>query len=388
MADTPRFQSTGKGSFFGDYVYRQVVDRRHFLVALNELVDWSALGAHLLDAYKGRGRRGRPRYDPVLTFKMLFISYLYGVSERQVEELSTYHLAVKYFLGLAIDEAAPDHATRTQFKNRLLDRGGWEAFRIAFEGLLQQARAQGLEIGTLQVLDSVHTQADVNLQKDRDRQEEGRPPRDPDAQVVHKGTRQVVEPDGARGERVVRYRGYKSHVAVNAASGLVTAVVPARGHTADNKAFPAVRAQDRAQGLPVTTYGGDRAYDDTDIYGRLEAEGLSSAICLNDYRTQKKDAHQEPWRALEADEAYQAAKAQRYRVEQPFGIATSQHGFERCRYVGLRRYGIQAYLTFLVHDAKRIVKLLVGLTFRPQAKGRRRGVFTPVYATIPWAQCV
>ena len=97
MADTPRFQCTGKGSFFGDYVYRQVVDRRHFLVALNELVDWSALGAHLLDAYKGRGRRGRPPYDPVLTLKMLFIRYLYGVSERQVEELSTYHLAVKYF---------------------------------------------------------------------------------------------------------------------------------------------------------------------------------------------------------------------------------------------------------------------------------------------------
>lgn len=385
MAKGPRFQSTGNGSFHGDYFYRQVVERGHFLVALQELIDWQGLGGHLLGSYQGRGLRGRPPYDPVLLLKMLFISYLYDVSERQVEELATYHLAVKCFLGLAVDEPAPDHSTLTKFKNRLLKSQDWEPLREVFEGLLRQARGQGVEMGSLQVLDSVHTQADVNLLKDRDRQDADQPPRDPDAQVVNKGKRRVVEPDGERGERVVRYRGYKSHVAVNAATGLVTAVVPARGNTADNKAFPAVRARDRAQGLGVTTYGGDRAYDDTDIYCRLDEEGLQTAICLNDYRTQKKDANKEPWLALEADEAYQAAKAQRYRVEQPFGIVKQQHGFERCRYVGLARYGIQAYLTFLVHNAKRIVKLLVGLTFRPQAKGRRKEVFTPVYAAIPWA---
>jgi hypothetical protein len=80
MADRPRVPSTGKGSFFGNYAYRQVVDRRHFLVARNAPVDGSARGAHLLDAYQGRGRRGRPPYDPVLTFTMLFIRYLYGLS--------------------------------------------------------------------------------------------------------------------------------------------------------------------------------------------------------------------------------------------------------------------------------------------------------------------
>jgi hypothetical protein len=35
MADRPRVQSTGKGSFLADCVYRQVVDRRHALVVLN-----------------------------------------------------------------------------------------------------------------------------------------------------------------------------------------------------------------------------------------------------------------------------------------------------------------------------------------------------------------
>lgn len=82
---------------------------------------------------------------------------------------------------------------------------------------------------------------------------------------------------------------------------------------------------------------------------------------------------------------YQADTAQRFRVEQPFGPAKQKHGFERCRYVGLDRYRIQAGFTFFVSNCKRLVKLLTGLTFRPQAKGRRAERLKPVYASIPWA---
>jgi len=42
-------------------------------------------------------------------------------------------------------------------------------------------------------------------------------------------------------------------------------------------------------------------------------------------------------------------------------------------------------LTFMVCNVKRITKLLTGITFRPQAKGRSREVFVPVYTTLPWA---
>lgn len=385
MSDSPRFKPTGQGSALGDRLYERVVDPRHFLVALRKLLDWESFSEALLSYYKGEGRRGRPPYNPVLMLKMLFISYLYGVSERQVEELATYHLAVKYFLGLAVDEVPPDHSSLTKFKDRLLREHAWEGFQQVFQGLIRQARAQGLEMGELQVLDSVHTRANVNNEKDRERQEGGRPPRDPEARTVNKGKRRVVGPEGEVQELRVRYRGYKSHVSLNASTCLVTAVEPALGNTADNKAFPALRAQDRELELPTTTYGGDRAYDDTDLQARLEEEGLKSAICLNGYRTQKKDPNRERWLALVADPEYQEAKAQRYRVEQPFGIAKQCHGFERCRYLGLLRYGVQAWMTFMVHNAKRIVKLLTGLTFRPQAKGRRAEALRPVYATLPWA---
>jgi len=38
-----------------------------------------------------------------LMFKLLFICYLYNVSEREVERLADEHLMVKWFLGLAVD---------------------------------------------------------------------------------------------------------------------------------------------------------------------------------------------------------------------------------------------------------------------------------------------
>ena len=66
---------------------------------------------------------------------------------------------------------------------------------------------QGLEMGSIQVLDSVHTQADVNNAKDRERQERGKEPRDPEARVVNKRRRQVVEADGKIERKEIRDRG-------------------------------------------------------------------------------------------------------------------------------------------------------------------------------------
>jgi len=387
MTKSPRFRNTDKGSFFGDFLYQPILQRYHdhFLVALRHLVDWSAWSQQLLTLYKGRGERGAPPYDPVLMFKLLFLAYLYDTSERAIAELADLNLLLKWFLGLAVDATPPDHSSLTVFKKRLQEGSGWATLQGIFADLIQQARAQGLEMGAIQVLDSVHTCANVDAAKERERQQQGRPPRDPDARVVHKGRRRVVGPEGQSTLQEMTFMGYKTHASVDAETGIVTAIVPAPGNTADNKAFPALRDQDRALGLSTRIYGGDRAYDDTDIHERLAAEGLVSGIHLKACRTRKKDPHKERWLALEADPRHQEGRRARYRVEQVFGLAKRWHGFGRCRYLGLARYRIQSALTFMVGNAKRIIKRLTGITFRPLAKGRRGEVFTPVYAALPWA---
>jgi transposase len=78
------------------------------------------MSEQMIRLYKGRGEIGRPPYPPVLVFKLLFLSYLYDVSERTIVELADVHLLIKWFLGLAIDAQPPDHSTLTVFKKRFL----------------------------------------------------------------------------------------------------------------------------------------------------------------------------------------------------------------------------------------------------------------------------
>src|SRR4030066_803465 len=126
--DNPRFAETGKNSFFGEYIYDQVVPQSHFLRQLNQIIDWDRFTRRLLKLYKGGGVVGRPPFDPALVLKVELIAYLYNLTERQVEVYINENLPAKYFVGLAVDEKAPDHSTLTGFRERLLRGGGMEEF--------------------------------------------------------------------------------------------------------------------------------------------------------------------------------------------------------------------------------------------------------------------
>lgn len=362
------FKELGTESFFGRFVYERIVPRDHFLVKLAEVIDWEAFVPILLPAYEGQAREGRPPYSPEVIMKMLVITYLYGLSERQTEEVVNYNLPIKEFVGLAVDEPAPDHSTLCLFKRRLADAGHWSHFEAVSDGILGQARQAGIKLGHIQVVDSVHTVADVDKDADRERQAQGKPSRDPQAQVVKKGKRRQTEPDGTVVEREMRYLGYKSHVSLNAETGLITSVHPTPGNAADNEQFLKLLAHDEQIEVGAQIYAADKAYDDTELHYALWDGQKYSALHLNDYRTQKKDDNKEIWVALLATPEYQRGREERYKVERKFGEAKRWHRFGRCRYLGVQRYGIQAFLTTIALNVKRIVYLLTQTRFRPPSR--------------------
>jgi IS5 family transposase len=363
-----RFKQLGRDSFFGSFVYERVVPRDHFLVKLNQVINWELFTGILLAAYKGLAEEGRPPYPPVVILKMLVIAYLYRFSERQVEEVTNFNLPIKEFVGLAVDERAPDHSTLCEFNKRIRESGGWDAFQAIGDSVLRQAMAAGIRLGKIQVVDSVHTVADVDNAADRQRQEKGQAPRDKQAQLVKKGKRRQTGPDGKVTEQEVQYLGYKSHVSLNAETGLITTIEPTGGSAADNQQFPKVLKHDEQVGVQAKIYSGDRAYDDTDLHFRLWLKGKYSALRLNHYRTAASSDNRVYWLKVEHSPEYQAGLAERYKAERKFGEAKLWHRFGRCRYLGLLRYGIQAHLTALVLNLKRIVALLTGVRFRPGAR--------------------
>ena len=84
---------------------------------------------------------GRPSWDPLVLFKVVFLQFLYDLSDRQVEEQVNQHLACKWFVDLQPEEAGPDHSTLCRFRNRL----GPEKFQAIFNRIVAQARQAGLE---------------------------------------------------------------------------------------------------------------------------------------------------------------------------------------------------------------------------------------------------
>jgi IS5 family transposase len=352
-----RFRETGKGSFFGDFVYDRAVPRGHFFRRLNEVVDWEGLSQKLIGYYKGGGKYGPPPYEPSLLLKMLLVSYLYGLSERQTEEVANDSLSVKCFLGLGVDEPAPDHSTLTVFKERLLEGGGEEAYEELFREVLGVAREKGIEFGKVQVVDSTHTVADVNVRKNERRGKGEKRPRDPQARWGGKGK---------KGRKHFFY-GYKQHLSLNAATELITAVVHTPGNASDGKYLGRLMEKDEIVGIEAGVYAADKGYDDGENHLLLWEKGKKSALCLKRYRTEKKDRNKRIWYELKADPDYQMGLAERYKVEQKFGEGKTRHGLRRCRYLGLLKYGMQGYLTAMALNLKRIVKLLFGVSFRNQA---------------------
>lgn len=50
-----RCKETSMDSFFGNFLYEQVIPNDHFLVKLKEMIDWQHYAEKFLEYYKGKG---------------------------------------------------------------------------------------------------------------------------------------------------------------------------------------------------------------------------------------------------------------------------------------------------------------------------------------------
>ena len=300
--------------------------------------------------------------------KVLVLSYLYDLSERQTEAFVNDSLSAKCFLGLAVDERGPDHSTLTAFKRRIEERGGEAELERLLTEVVRQARERGVEFGAIQVIDSTHSVADVNTKRDERRQKrEGKPPRDKGARWGVKHKRRFRDEKGEEVEQTEYFYGYKAHMSMNAQAEMITSVIVTAGNAYDGHQFAKLVERDRQQLVPARIYAADRGYDDGENHYLLEKQGLHSAIKLHDYRTKKKDKNKQVWVELLASPKYEAGQKERYKIERKYGEAKEYHGLRRCRYVGRLRYAIQVYLTVIALNVKRMVKLLTGVNFKGRA---------------------
>jgi len=104
---------------------------------------------------------GRPCLDVVVLFKMMLIGYLYGIrSERRLEQEIKVNVGYRWFLGLGLTDAVPDHSTISQNRRRRFK--GSHIFQEIFDEIVCQAIESGLVGGDQLFTDSTHLKASAN----------------------------------------------------------------------------------------------------------------------------------------------------------------------------------------------------------------------------------
>ncbi len=248
-----------------------------------------------------------------------------------------------------------------------MKNGKVKVFEELLDQIIQEAIIRGIKFGSIQIVDSVHTVADVNTDKDKNRKNKGKGPRDGDARWGVKHKHQVKNEKEEEVTQTEYFFGYKAHVSMNAESGLITSLEVTSGEAFDGHHFCPLVDHDLAQGLPVDTYATDKAYDDSNNHYHLESQKLHAAIHLKKTRIEKRDPHKQVWLDLVKTPQYKEGLKERYKIERKFGEAKQSHGLGRCRYVGKARFAFQSFLTAIILNLKRMVKLLTGVNFRDRA---------------------
>jgi len=188
------YKKTGKSLFCNDFVIQEALSHTNqFLKKLDEQISFEKLwNEKLLEAYKGKATLGAPAYKPIIMFKMVFLAYLFNLKEREIERTINDSISMKEFLGLALNEAAPDHSSLTYFKNRILAHNTFrnkDILKEIFDEIIILAQKKGIDLGYNQIIDSTHTVADVNSRKEnkrtkpKDKGGQGKSKRDKDAKI-------------------------------------------------------------------------------------------------------------------------------------------------------------------------------------------------------------
>ena len=125
------------------------------------------LDEHGFDAFVERqchrfyaATRGRPSLAPGIYFRALLVGYFEGIdSERGIAWRAADSLAIRRFLGIAVDEAVPDHSTISRTR-RLIDV---ETHRAVFTWVQQRLATSGLLKGATIGIDATTLEANAAM---------------------------------------------------------------------------------------------------------------------------------------------------------------------------------------------------------------------------------
>ena len=134
-----------------------LVPKDNFYRRLEGRIDLSFVRELVVDRYAAMGRTS---IDPVVFFRLQLVMFFEGIrSERQLMEIASDRLSVRWYLGYDLHELLPDHSSLT----RIRERYGLEIFRGFFEKIVEMCFEAGLVRGEELFFDSTKVEANADI---------------------------------------------------------------------------------------------------------------------------------------------------------------------------------------------------------------------------------
>ena len=276
----------------------ELMPKDHFLRDLDRLVSFDFIYDKLEHLYS---KTGRPSVDPVVIIKMLLIGYLYGInSERRLEQEIKVNIAYRWFLGLKLNEAVPDHSTLSQLRRRKFK--GTNIFEEIFDEIVHKCIEVGLVKGTTLCTDSTHVRANANNYIREYIEVEEKPSKyieELDKAAIRSGivkekenkdiknktiAKSITDPESGMYNRPGKPKGfyYLSHQTCDGESGIITDVYVTAGNVADNVPHTErIIYQIEKFNFKTKEICADAGYYSSEIHTEMYKRGIKTYIPLN-----------------------------------------------------------------------------------------------------------
>jgi transposase len=371
--------SSGQTSLYYNISVESFVPQDHPLRAIRPLIDAKEIRRICRPLYSWTGR---PSIPPEQLFLALVGGYLLGVySDRKIVMELQCNMALRWFVGLDLDQDAWDASTFSQNRRRRFDESG--VLEKLFDQTVEKALAKGLV--------SRHVSADGTLvranasfksfvpievamepqeykrrlradDKDDHDQDRGNPAVDFRGEKRGNAThRSTSDPDcrfvskGSSGTGA--YPGYTVNALMENRHRLLLGVGVEVFRSSASEEAGCVTLLQKAKkrlGFQPQSLGADKGYFHRGFIEELFRREISPHIASLPKGSSK--AHMRV-RMRQRGEPYRLSQRSRKKIEELFGEAKDLHGLRRFRRRGLQRVRQETWLIGLVLNLKRLAKL-------------------------------
>lgn len=295
---------------------------------------------------------GREGYGAEVGLRALFLQFWGNHSDREMEKQLRYNMAYRWFCDFTFDSPTPDHTFFCRMRTAL----GPENVLVMFNQMVDDALDRQIIKRFESFVDAsaIRRKEAEWAKRDREIEEEQRLIKEEQEERRKEAAKHKQAESGANSaERIKQFSadtearwggkgpkgkvkywfGYKRHVCVDTASGLIEKIAVTPANVNDSNAFRLVCPW----GKRILA---DRGYDTGEVYGIMKEKG-----CVDRVMKQKTRKN------------FDAEKNKQWgRRRSPWEMVFA-HMNKRTRYMGLKKTYLQAIMEAIVFNLKRLVKL-------------------------------